>query len=176
MTPEGAAAVSRSICATLLALPETAAARVVALYHAMAGEIDLGEAFGMFNRQEKETLLPRFNRAAGMYEMVKVSDWLADTVEGHYGIREPLPQRPPIPARELVGAHVLWCVPGVAFDAAGHRLGRGKGYYDRLLSSVDGVKIGIAHQWQIVPSIPMEAHDVGMDLIVTEQGCRRCAA
>jgi 5-formyltetrahydrofolate cyclo-ligase len=58
-------------------------------------------------------------------------------------------------------------VPGVAFTLEGRRVGRGKGHYDRLLSSVGGVKCGVAFDEQIVEAIPVEPHDVRMDWIVT---------
>jgi 5-formyltetrahydrofolate cyclo-ligase len=60
-------------------------------------------------------------------------------------------------------------VPAVAFDTSGARLGRGGGYYDRLLAGCDGLKIGIAHNFQVLDDIPSAPHDVRMDLIVTDQ-------
>jgi 5-formyltetrahydrofolate cyclo-ligase len=58
-------------------------------------------------------------------------------------------------------------VPGVAFDAQGHRLGRGKGYYDRFLQSVSDIKkIGVCFDFQKVESVPAEAHDVVVDIVV----------
>lgn len=61
----------------------------------------------------------------------------------------------------------LVVVPGVAFDAEGHRLGRGKGYYDRLLPLINAVKIGICFPFQLVDHIPTEAFDIQMDEIIT---------
>ena len=60
-------------------------------------------------------------------------------------------------------------VPGIAFDTQGHRLGFGKGYYDKFLKKVPrAVKIGLAFDFQVVDGIPPEPHDVGMDAVVTE--------
>ena len=60
-------------------------------------------------------------------------------------------------------------VPGVAFDRKGNRLGRGKGYYDRLLSRMahtDVYKLGICFPYQLVESVPTDAHDIAMDEIL----------
>lgn len=62
-------------------------------------------------------------------------------------------------------------VPGVGFDFAGARMGRGKGYYDRYLEGKKVLKIGIAWSEQIVEKIPMESHDCSMDFIITESFC-----
>ncbi|MCA9516375.1 MAG: hypothetical protein KC635_15645 [Myxococcales bacterium] len=63
-------------------------------------------------------------------------------------------------------------VPGLAFDAAGGRLGQGGGFYDRLLGGLATRPrlVGLAFAAQVVPSVPREAHDVLMDTVVTEGG------
>ncbi len=84
-----------------------------------------------------------------------------------YGIPEPLPGAP-----EAVPALVL--VPLLAFDAAGHRLGYGGGFYDRTLAALKGVAaIGIAYAGQEVPALPREDHDHPLDAVITELGLRR---
>ncbi len=60
-------------------------------------------------------------------------------------------------------------VPGIAFDNACRRLGRGKGYYDRTLISLDAPKIGIGFSFQIIDSVPTELHDQALDYIFTEK-------
>lgn len=60
-------------------------------------------------------------------------------------------------------------VPGVAYDRAGNRVGRGKGYYDRLLASTRATKIGVGYDFQLVDEIDADPHDVVMDVIVTER-------
>ncbi|MBD5195791.1 MAG: 5-formyltetrahydrofolate cyclo-ligase [Bacteroidales bacterium] len=61
----------------------------------------------------------------------------------------------------------LIVVPGVAYDEYGNRLGRGKGFYDRLLSSSSATKVGVGFDFQIVESIPSEPHDVAMDIVIS---------
>ena len=59
-------------------------------------------------------------------------------------------------------------IPGMAFDLAGNRMGRGKGFYDRLLPKLaDARKIGICFSFQLLEHIPTEAHDCPMDIIVS---------
>jgi 5-formyltetrahydrofolate cyclo-ligase len=71
------------------------------------------------------------------------------------------------PADGVVGVPDLWIVPGIAFDAVGNRLGRGKGFFDGLLREATGVTVGLAHDFQIVEKVPVEAHDVRLDFVVT---------
>ncbi len=63
----------------------------------------------------------------------------------------------------------LMVIPAVAFDRKGNRLGRGKGFYDRLLASSKATKIGVGYEFQLFDSIPAEPHDVAMDMIITQK-------
>ena len=63
----------------------------------------------------------------------------------------------------------LLIIPGVAFDEAGHRIGHGMGFYDRLLRYPhQALKIGLAFEAQMAKAIPVEPHDVSVDMILTE--------
>ena len=59
-------------------------------------------------------------------------------------------------------------VPAVAYDRRGMRLGRGKGFYDRLLATTKATKVGVAYQFQVYDELPSEPHDVPMDMVVTQ--------
>ena len=62
----------------------------------------------------------------------------------------------------------VFLVPGVAFTASGKRLGRGGGYYDKLLSKYpDTLKIGITFNERIMQDLPTESHDISMDYVFT---------
>lgn len=63
----------------------------------------------------------------------------------------------------------LFIVPGVAFDRSGNRLGRGGGFYDRLLAHSQAAKIGLAFEIQIIDKVPSAAYDVQMDMVITER-------
>lgn len=59
-------------------------------------------------------------------------------------------------------------IPAVAFDRRGNRVGRGKGYYDRLLADSRARKVGVAYDFQLVDEIDAEPHDVRVDVVITE--------
>ena len=68
-----------------------------------------------------------------------------------------------------LGAVELIVVPGVAFDSEGNRMGRGRGFYDRLLKSTPrAAKVGVAYDFQMLDHIATEPHDVRMDRVITE--------
>lgn len=92
-----------------------------------------------------------------------------------WGIEEPPSCAPMVARDELTGI----LIPGLAFDLQGARLGRGAGFYDRTLMDLGagpfaGIKVGIAYGFQMVETLPMEPHDVRMDVIVTEQSVFEC--
>lgn len=75
----------------------------------------------------------------------------------------------PEPVGELFtdwGKIDLILVPGVAFDKFGNRLGRGKGYYDKVLKQTEAYKLGVCFDFQLVERVPVEPHDVKMDRVV----------
>jgi 5-formyltetrahydrofolate cyclo-ligase len=80
---------------------------------------------------------------------------------GALGIAEPV-------GATYNGAIDLAIIPGVAFDDQGHRLGRGKGFYDRFLPSTQAYKIGITFRCQLVDNVPVDDLDIAMDEVVTE--------
>lgn len=106
--------------------------------------------------------LPRFVAGEDRYEACAVQG-PGDVLPGHFGIREPRRGLPPLALNLL--DFIL--VPGVAFDLHGHRLGRGKGYYDRLLKQTRGTTCGVAFDEQIVGEIPVEPHDLKVNCILT---------
>ena len=74
-----------------------------------------------------------------------------------------------VDTRETDPGSIDWIiVPGVAFDKKLNRLGRGKGYYDKLLVQTSATKIGICYELQLFDEIPAEPHDIKMDFIITE--------
>jgi 5-formyltetrahydrofolate cyclo-ligase len=90
---------------------------------------------------------------------------------GTWGILEPAPELRALPDREFNVRNVnFFCLPGVAFTRDGGRLGYGKAYFDRLLrhAAPDAVLAGLAFECQFVAEMPMEPHDVWLDLVITE--------
>ena len=82
-------------------------------------------------------------------------------ITGAYNILEPDDDNYfPVEDIELI------IIPGVAFDKQKNRLGRGKGYYDKLLSNTEAFKIGICYDFQLVDEISTDAHDIKMDIVI----------
>jgi 5-formyltetrahydrofolate cyclo-ligase len=116
---------------------------------------------------KKITALPRFDPESNGYVACRVQNLRSEIATGQFGIREPGASCVEIPLNRLD----LVLVPGVAFDLQGRRLGRGRGFYDRLLADVDGIKCGIAFDEQIVKEIPTGPQDVRLNFILTPTRC-----
>jgi len=138
-------------------------ARAVLFYAPLAGEIDLSPMLEDGLGAGKVIALPRFASETGAYEACRIRGAAGDCAPGKFGISEPTTQCAPFPLKQLD----LVLVPGLGFDSAGHRLGRGQGFYDRLLGQIGGIKCGVAFDQQIVERIPGEKHDVRMNCILT---------
>ena len=116
---------------------------------------------------KKIAALPRFDPASNGYVACRVQNLRGEIVTGQFDIREPDAKCVEIPLNRLD----LVLVPGVGFDLQGRRLGRGRGFYDRLLADVDGIKCGIAFDEQIVKEIPTGPRDVRLNFILTPTRC-----
>ncbi|HEX4122833.1 MAG TPA: 5-formyltetrahydrofolate cyclo-ligase [Verrucomicrobiae bacterium] len=138
-------------------------ARSVLFYAAISGELDLSRLMESALGLGKIVLLPRFDAGTGTYEAVRVSHIQGDCAPGKYGIAEPGAHCGAYPLKSLD----LALAPGLGFDLAGHRLGRGQGFYDRLLAQIAGAKCGVAYDAQIMGEIPAEGHDIHMNFILT---------
>lgn len=162
LDPRWLADASSRIVAQLLKLDAFIAAESIALYKAIEGEVDLEPLFGSCWEQGKRTSIPIFNRALKIYELADISE-NTRYVQGNYGIQEPVN-----PAYAEIGAVDLVIVPGVAFDTKGNRLGRGGGYYDRMLAGYGGIKAAVAFEFQLFDHVPNDSSDIPVNYIVTE--------
>ncbi len=163
MTPEQRAIESSRARALLTEQPVWREAVTVLFYASLPGELDVWPLAIEALQAGKRIALPRFNSALGTYLPALITEPQHDIVVGKLGIREPGPACNPVPGDEID----LVLVPGVAFDVHGHRLGRGKGHYDRMLRTLGGVKCGVAFDQQLVKDLPVEPHDYKLDCIVT---------
>lgn len=137
--------------------------RTVLFYAPLAGEPDIWPLLPRAVDDGVRVLLPRLDEGRGLYEAAEVVSPADDLCVGRFGVREPRAHCSAVPLNSIDAV----LVPGVAFDLAGHRLGRGAGFYDRMLSETSGERIGIAFDWQISESVPTETHDVYMTRILT---------
>lgn len=138
--------------------PRFRAARTILLYHSLPDEV---YTHGLIDTIEGKTLLLPRVTGEGTMEL-RVYSGKDDLAEGAFHIMEPCGA----PFGNY-GSIDLAVVPGMAFDAAGNRLGRGKGYYDRLLPDIpQAYKIGICFPFQVVDNVPTEPTDIAMDEVV----------
>lgn len=161
--PDERVAASARACSLIERQPVWAKARSILFYAPMAGELDIWPLMVRALDAGKTVCLPRFDTPSQQYGACQVQNLSRDVRTGQFGIREPAESCAVVPWDRLD----LVLVPGMAFDARGHRLGRGQGFYDRLLMVAGGVKCGVAFDEQVIPEIPVEPHDAVMDCIVT---------
>lgn len=114
--------------------------------------------------------LLRYEPSVETYEPCRIVNYDADLEPGLFGVLEPRSSCERVDWNHLD----LVLVPGLGFDLVGGRLGRGKGFFDRLLVKARAWRCGAAFDLQICDSIPMASTDVPMDFIVTAQGLVRC--
>ena len=136
----------------------------------MPKEPDVWLALAEALPEGKIVALPRLDKVNQRYAPRRVQNLRTEITAGHFGIREPAANCLEMPLADFE----LVLVPGVAFDLHGHRLGRGKGYYDRWLAGYAGTKIGVAFDEQIVEMVSAGKQDVRMNFILTPTRCVRC--
>lgn len=153
---------SEHIMSRVELLPQFIAADTVLLYWSMEDEVQTHQFVERWYRQ-KTLLLPcvdgddlRLRQYTGP-QCLKAGE--------QFGIGEPTgPEYTDLNHVQLI------VVPGVAFDRKGNRMGRGRGFYDRLLKSTpNAYKVGVAFDFQILNTIPTEPFDVPMDKVVSEK-------
>ncbi|MCC8177477.1 MAG: 5-formyltetrahydrofolate cyclo-ligase [Bacteroidales bacterium] len=130
----------------------------ILLYHSLDDELSTREFIDRW-ASRKRFFLPRVNGVnleILPYDRTRLS-------LGAFHIEEPQGDDiTPIDAIEMI------VVPAVAYDRRGNRLGRGRGFYDRLLAETRATKVGVAYDFQIVDEIPAEPHDAPVDFVITE--------
>jgi 5-formyltetrahydrofolate cyclo-ligase len=167
LSPEKCKSDSEKLCVLLKAQSLFQTARSILFFASLPQEPDLWPLLNETLSGKKLAALPCFDPDDEVYQPRRVTDLHVEILSGKFGIREPVESCVAIPPNDLD----LVLVPGVAFGLDGHRLGRGKGYYDRLLQDFTGEKIGVAFDEQIVETVPSEQNDVRMDLILTPTRC-----
>ena len=138
-------------------------ANTILFFAPLPDEIDVWPLVMAAQGAGKTIALPRFVPETGSYAACRVSRLETDLQTGRFGIREPAAHCADWGLNRLD----LILVPGVAFDLLGHRLGRGKGFYDRLLETLDGTTCGVAFDAQVFHEIPVAPHDVRVNCILT---------
>ena len=151
---------SSLLCKRLLSHSRIAAAHTVLLYHSLPDEVQTSELLRTLLNKGKTLLLPKIT-GDGLMEL-RIYNGEHDLCVGKYGIKEPTGE-----AYTYYNNIDVAVIPGVAFDVEGNRLGRGKGYYDRILPLLTSAyKIGLCFSFQIADNIPTETHDMKVDEVL----------
>ncbi|MGE5508133.1 MAG: 5-formyltetrahydrofolate cyclo-ligase [Chitinophagales bacterium] len=170
LAPAARAAADSAIARRFLALPPVEAAQALGLYLSLPGEVATQPIIDALRRRTSPPILGAPvvlpGRQLAIFPLPQDPDRLE---HGPFGLRQP--PTAGVSPLSLSALDVL-VLPGLAFDRAGHRLGFGAGYYDRLLAGRKEtgrpLLVALAYAVQLVPSVPSAPHDVPVDLIVTE--------
>ncbi len=144
-------------------LPLLQSATCVAVYSAIASELNPSELIAGLRRNGARIVFPRVTALAGI-DFCEIND-AAQLQPASFGLLEPSSAISPV----NIGSIDAFVVPALAFDLLGNRLGWGKGHYDRTLAqNSHATRVGLCFQEQIEPSLPCEPTDQSMDWVITD--------
>lgn len=153
---------SARICNRLLELPEVRKASSLFVFVSFGSEVDTHPFIDALLNDGRRVAVPRIMDRTSI-RAVPMTSW-DDLEAGQWGILSPRSAEP------ASGPFDVAIIPGVAFTERRARLGHGRGYYDRWLAANSvGTSIAVAFELQIVPEVPVEAHDHPVDRLVTEE-------
>ena len=157
---------SHSIQARAIALSHYRAAPYVALYSPVENEVATQVILDDALSSGKMVFYPKLN-SSGSSDFARVRS-VDDFIDGGFGIPEPA-GADSIPLGE--SDNLIVFIPGVLFDRCGNRLGRGRGWYDRVLSKLGshGVFVGLAYEFQLIEGLAAESWDQRVHFIITEK-------
>jgi len=154
----------------LFSLPEILENDSFFVYCSYQTEVATKTLIDRFLAMGKTVSVPLTDPKNSTMDAVVLSDPNKDLIPGYKGIPEP--DSSLVPAKIISPACIeVALVPGSVFDVQGNRLGYGGGYYDRFLThkAPQALRIGLAFSFQVMERIPHQAHDVPMDMVVTER-------
>ncbi len=163
LTPAERETSDEKLFARFLALPQVEAAETILLFYGLWGEPDTKALLAPLLARGKRVLLPCC-RPGYRLEARQVSEDTA-LVPGVWNIPEP-PEDAPLLEKDEID---LILVPNLCCDRFGIRLGQGGGYYDRYLEHFGGLTVSLCRGAFLQPSLPREAHDVPIQVVLTEE-------
>lgn len=168
--PEALARASAAIRERLSQEPVFQSAGSILFFYPRWDEPDLWPLVEMCLNAGRHVAILRYRPEGDLYEAVALTrETLARLQPGRFGIPEPPGSMNRIDLKMLD----LTLVPGLVFARDAARIGRGRGYFDRFLSELTGLKAGVCFEGQVVDRVPRNAHDVPMDFVLTESGIYR---
>ncbi|MGL4853675.1 MAG: 5-formyltetrahydrofolate cyclo-ligase [Lentisphaeria bacterium] len=140
--------------------------QAIVAYYPFQNEVNILQFVQYCLNSGKQVFFPKFLVKEKKYTLARITDIQKDFSLGHFGIFEPANHC------EVFEPNIIppsvWLIPGIAFDLHGTRVGRGAGYYDRLLENNNGYFLAVAFEQQVIENIPSEKHDVPMHALVSE--------
>ncbi len=169
LDPKVKAGWDEAVCRSFISSATYRFASVLLLYAPKRDEVDVMPIARQALADGKRVAFPRC--IPDTHDMVfHFVDSLSQLISGSYGLREPSSD---LEVYDRGSPETAAClVPAIVYDRRGYRIGYGKGYYDRYLSSFTGSKVGTVYSEYIVDSLPRGRYDLSVDFIVTERGIR----
>jgi len=161
---------SREIEERVLRMHEFRTALRVGLYPAYKNEVRTDRIFIEGDKHRKEIYYPALDTEHGGLSYFRVMH-LEELLHTEEGFHEPTSKQSRL--RDLGNLDVL-IVPGVAFDLNGKRMGLGQGFYTNCLADFRGMRVALAYEFQVVPTLPSAIRERTIDWIVTEKRVIRC--
>jgi 5-formyltetrahydrofolate cyclo-ligase len=161
---------SQSACSFVMGTSDFAAARVVMLYLSAPTEVDTAPLALRAWQDGKTVVVPKVSWDQRRMLPVELTSLTSGLTTTGAGVREPVAGAPiPLNLIDLV------IVPGLGFTPKGYRIGRGMGFYDRFLAQAAyiGTACGLAFEEQVVSELPVQEHDVPLNMLATDRGIRR---
>jgi len=135
----------------------------ICVYVSLPDEVETNAIIDQLLKRGKTVSIPKVV-SKGVLKLYEIHSF-DDVITGAFGILEP-----DVSCTHIEKTDVdIFIVPGIAFDREGNRLGRGMGYYDRLLEGLSAYKIGLAYASQIISGLPHNEYDIPMDTVITER-------
>lgn len=169
LDPAAKASMDEKICRNFMASATYRYASVLLMYAPKADEVDVMPIARQALTDKKKVAFPRCIPDTHDMDFFFVED-IDDMERGSYGLFEPS-DKLPIYDRGS-GESAACIVPALVYDKKGYRLGYGKGYYDRYLSSFTGSKVGLIYSDFVLDEVPRGRFDLSVDFMVTERGIK----
>lgn len=169
ISPSSRNTLSNQLTTHLLQSNLYASATTILAYAALPTELNLDPFITCALAENKRICIPTIDWSSKSMQPALIQNLDTDLEIGRYGVRTPLAMCPLVEPNEID----LILIPGLAFDRDLNRLGRGAGFYDRMIDRLSSPRpplVGICFDSQILLTVPTEPHDHPMDRVITNTG------
>ena len=166
LTPDKIALFSKKIVSHLISTSFWKTAKLIGVYLSLPDEVQTQEILSLAQEQKKRIAVPNTNLSDNTLTFHIIGPNTTFQT-GAFNVLEPHPPSP-ISSKKLD----LILVPGISFDLRGHRLGYGKGFYDRLLATTPASGLGLSFEQQVIKRLPITENDIPVQGLITEKNTR----